>query len=368
MEHTGKRIRWFRYSAADAKAAQAELDAWAAAGWELEELGLLTATLRSAASPRPCWVEPARWPGMGRRDAERRADYLALCEQAGWDLLDESGGLWYFRAKPEETPAPVQTDSTVEWDSVWRKVLFDRAFNLLFFGVFWTLHFWVQFVWKGYFLWEPLLSNHALGATALFQALLLAELLYGAYLLSYRRRCRRAAAEHRTFPVPGRWGARLRGSSQLGAGVVIAAALLVLLSGVGEGQAAYLEHFAGYTRQTRSVLAEHWTYRQFQNHGNIWVEAYSCRFPWLADWICRDLVALEGEDAKLERDLHYHAPAAPVPAELGFDRSWTYNAGELSGLILQNGGQVVRVEAFGIDLTNPDILIELRQRVLETAE
>ena len=55
-------------------------------------------------------------------------------------------------------------------------------------------------------------------------------------------------------------------------------------------------------------------------------------------------------------------------AELGFDRAWTYHDGELSGLILQNGTQVVRIEAPDIDLTNPDILIELRQRILKLTE
>lgn len=368
MKHRDTRTRWFRYSAGDAKAAQAELDQLAAEGWELAELGLLTARFRRSGSPRPCWVEPARWRGMGRKDTERREEYLALCDEAGWDLLDETGGLWFFQTKPGERPAPVQTDGGVEWESVWKKLLFDQAFNLLFLGVFWTLHFWVQFVWKGFFLWEPLLSNTALGATVLFQVLLLAEVLYGVYLLSYRRRCRRAAAAGEAFPVPGRWGARLRGAGTLGAGAVIAAALLVLLSGVGEGQAEYLEGHAGYTRQTRSVFGEHWTWRLFQSNGNVWVEAYDCRVPWLADWICGDLVALEGEDELLERDLHYHPPVVPAPAELGFDRSWTYHAGELSGLILQDGDQVVRVEAADIDLTDPDILIELRQALLDAAQ
>ena len=57
MAQTDKRIRWFHYSTEDAKAAQAELDQLAAEGWELAELGLLTATFRPASSPRPCWVE-----------------------------------------------------------------------------------------------------------------------------------------------------------------------------------------------------------------------------------------------------------------------------------------------------------------------
>ena len=231
MEREKLRTCWFAYSAEDAKAAQAELDELAASGWELEELEFVTARFRRTDTPRVCWVEPARWRSAGRKDTERRAEYLELCREAGWELMDESRGLWYFRAEEGTSPAPIQTDETVEWETVWRKVLFDRAWNLLFIGIFWTVHFWVRAVWHGFFLWEPLLSNHALGITAILQVLLLAEVAYGIYLVRYRHRCRRAVGERKPFPVPGRAGARLRGSFHLGVGVMIAAAFLLMLSG-----------------------------------------------------------------------------------------------------------------------------------------
>ena len=86
-----KSIRWFRYTVEDAKAAQAELDEQAERGWELEEVGLFTATFRRAERPRRCWVEPARWKSERKKDWDARSDYLTLCGEAGWELLEEDG-------------------------------------------------------------------------------------------------------------------------------------------------------------------------------------------------------------------------------------------------------------------------------------
>ena len=79
-----KMTRWFRYTAEDVKAAQAELDELADRGWELAELGIFTAAFRRAEHPRRCWVEPARWTSLRRKDERARSDYLALCDEAGW--------------------------------------------------------------------------------------------------------------------------------------------------------------------------------------------------------------------------------------------------------------------------------------------
>ena len=65
-----KSIRWFRYTVEDAKAAQAELDEQAERGWELEEVGLFTATFRRAERPadalgRPPVEKSERKKGLG---------------------------------------------------------------------------------------------------------------------------------------------------------------------------------------------------------------------------------------------------------------------------------------------------------------
>ena len=132
MREKTKCTRWFRYTIEDAKAAQAELDQRAEQGWELEEVGLFTATFRRAEHPRPCWVEPARWQSVRRKDEDARADYLALCDEAGWELISEDGGLFYFRAREGTDPAPIQTDAGVEWEDVWKKALRGQLSSMLY--------------------------------------------------------------------------------------------------------------------------------------------------------------------------------------------------------------------------------------------
>lgn len=364
MDERETRALWFAYQLEDAKAAQAELDRQAAEGWELEELGLVCARFRRTEAPRKSWVEPARWKGIRSREALRQREYLELCGQAGWELLDESRGLWYFRAKPGEQPAPVQTDEGVEWETIWRKPLFDRASSLIFIGLFWTAHFWGNFVRNGYFLWEFLLSgNYMLLAAAGLHLALLLELIHGGYLLLYRRRCRRAVEAGQPFPTPGRNGARLRWGSQVALWVLLALFLLLLLLGSGEGRPEYMDQYAGYTIRTESVFGNRYTYRLFQSEGGTWVEAYDCRFSWLAGLVCRDLVALEGDEDRLypSHRSHFHSAATPEPADLGFDQAWIYPAGEQNGLVFRQGNRVVRVEASGVDLTSPDILLQLRE-------
>ena len=141
MREKTKCTRWFRYTIEDAKAAQAELDQRAEQGWELEEVGLFTATFRRAEHPRPCWVEPARWKSWSEKDENSRADYLALCGEAGWELISEDGGLFYFRAREGTDPAPIQTDAGVEWEDVWKKALRGQLSSMLYvviYGAVWN--------------------------------------------------------------------------------------------------------------------------------------------------------------------------------------------------------------------------------------
>ena len=129
MKDKDTRLRWFRYTAEDAKAAQAELDELADQGWELAELGIFTATFRRAEQPRRCWVEPARWTSIRRKDEQARTDYLELCSDAGWDLMDEEAGLFYFQAQPGTTPAPIQPDGSMEWEEILKKSLWNQAYD-----------------------------------------------------------------------------------------------------------------------------------------------------------------------------------------------------------------------------------------------
>ncbi len=179
MREKTKCTRWFRYTIEDAKAA----------------------------------LEPARWKSWSEKDENSRADYLALCGEAGWELISEDGGLFYFRAREGTDPAPIQTDAGVEWEGVWKKALRGQLSSMLYVVIY-------GFVWSGArFLqdrprvWELFLSNAALAAQGLLLLLLALELFLAARVLRYRIKCRRAAAEGESFPVPRRAAARLRGAS-----------------------------------------------------------------------------------------------------------------------------------------------------------
>ena len=181
MREKTKCTRWFHYTIEDAKAAQAELDQRAEQGWELEEVGLFTATFRRAEHPRPCWVEPARWQSVRRKDEDARADYLALCDEAGWELISEDGGLFYFRAREGTDPAPIQTDAGVEWEDVWKKALRGQLSSMLrvvIYGVVWN---GAQFLQDRPRVWELFLSDAALAAQTLLIFLLAAFMAFPLY-------------------------------------------------------------------------------------------------------------------------------------------------------------------------------------------
>ena len=162
-----KSIRWFRYTVEDAKAAQAELDEQAERGWELEEVGLFTATFRRAERPRRCWVEPARWKSERKKDWDARSDYLTLCGEAGWELLEEDGGLFYFRAKEGGDPAPIQTDKDMEWNYVWKKALADQVWSLSYLAVYWSIWTVGGYIREHPRMWELFLSNISMAMATL---------------------------------------------------------------------------------------------------------------------------------------------------------------------------------------------------------
>ena len=368
MREKTKCTRWFRYTIEDAKAAQAELDQRAEQGWELEEVGLFTATFRRAEHPRPCWVEPARWQSVRRKDEDARADYLALCDEAGWELISEDGGLFYFRAREGTDPAPIQTDAGVEWEDVWKKALRGQLSSMLYVVIYGAVWNGARFLQDRPRVWELFLSNAALAAQGLLLLLLALELFLAARVLRYRIKCRRAAAEGESFPVPRRAAARLRGASSLIFWAVLAVCLIMLLAST-DYESRFLTDGSGYTVESHSVLGDYYEFWGYdETGGHLWVERTDCRTGWLADWICGDFRASEGDAKRVRREFHWHGAVIPREAELGFDRAWTYSIGEYSGLILRDGDQVARIEAEGLDLTSAETLAGIRAWLAESPD
>lgn len=102
---------WFPFLGTDYKAVQRWLDRKAAQGWELEEAGPLLARFRrTGRRDLRCCVDIA---DQGRRNRARE-EYLELCAQAGWVLVDTVRGMNLFKSKPGSAPAPIHTDPALE--------------------------------------------------------------------------------------------------------------------------------------------------------------------------------------------------------------------------------------------------------------
>ncbi len=352
--------RWFSYAPEDAKAAQAELNRLAAEGLELEEIWFCAAKFKHVEGRAPaCWVEPARWTSMRLKDEEKQREYLELCEEAGWTLVDQSRSMFWFKASPGKAPAPIQTDGGVEWEAVLRGALRERAWQLMGLTVFWALHFILRLLLGNVHFWELFLSDSAMILMACLSIWLVLDILRGAHVLRYRSQCRRSAREGREIPVPSQGGARLRGCAGFAELALLACTLLALLAiGVGEEQelGSYQEI---YGWRTESVCGVHTEYRRFGGEDWLCLDDYDCRFSWLARWIAADLRSDEGDQSYLERQyIHRHNPAELERADLGFDESWHYDLGKGQGLLLRQGNRVIRIEA-GATLNSPDVLEKL---------
>ena len=351
-----KMTRWFRYTAEDVKAAQAELDELADQGWELAELGIFTASFRRSENPRRCWVEPARWKSISRKDEQARADYLALCDEAGWDLIDEAGGMFYFRAKPDTDPAPIQTDGSLEWEEVLKKSLWNQAYTFFYLVIYWAAWTIGRFFLDQPRLWEMFFSNGAMLTQLLLLAWIVLELFLGFRVVRYRKQCRRAAEAGKPMPVPGRKAARFRGAMPLVYTVLGLMVLLSLLAAFNSQRSN--NRVNGRLTVERSILGESAEYREFSEAGDVWIESYDCKTTWVAEIVCSDLRAIEGDEGRLHRYFHYHGAVELTEADLGYDMAWTYAWGGGNGLIFRQGDRVVHMEAEKLDLTNRTVVEE----------
>lgn len=351
-----KMTRWFRYTAEDVKAAQAELDELADQGWELAELGIFTASFRRAERPRRCWVEPARWTSIRRKDEQARSDYLALCDEAGWDLLDEAAGMFYFQAKPDTDPAPIQTDGSLEWEEVLKKSLWNQAYTFFCLVVYWIVWVVGRFYLEQPRVWELFFSNGAMLAQLFLLAWIALELFLGFRVVRYRRKCRRAAEAGKPIPVPRRGAARFRGAMPLVSTVLVIILLLSILGAFSSERSNY--DWSGRLSAERSFLGQSVEYREFSEKGDLWIESYDCKASWLAGIVCGDLRAIEGDENRLHRYFHYHGTVELTEADLGYDKAWIYAWDGGNGLIIRQGNRVIHMEAEKLDLADRTVVEE----------
>lgn len=112
---------FFPYSSLYYKGAQEYLDKKAANRLELRQV-YLGCIARFEEAERPRHFVDLENVQEGCDDPMRTCkDYFQLCEDAGWELVQELRGMFLFRSKPGTNPLPIQTDEEMEWDRFWEK-------------------------------------------------------------------------------------------------------------------------------------------------------------------------------------------------------------------------------------------------------
>ena len=109
---------YLNYLAPDAKALEAELNRRAARGWALQWfLAGLACFRRTERRDLKYCVEllPPREHTDDWRQA--REDYLDLCADAGWDLIDQTVSFRIFASQPGRDPVPLQTDPALDFEA-----------------------------------------------------------------------------------------------------------------------------------------------------------------------------------------------------------------------------------------------------------
>ena len=196
-----KKASWslFTYPVMDIKAAEALLNRRAAEGWTLDRVYLGAFARFVPADTRWAWCVDWSRPGYSERP-----DYLALCADAGWVLVQKVGAFNLYKA-PAGTP-PIQTDGGEEARRFRQEVLRANckgwAVLLVLLLVLAVLALLLE---SG--SWRAALTDALLTHTGLFlllslPAMLAAWLLWAGRLLLRLRQWDRAAGG--ALPVPGR--------------------------------------------------------------------------------------------------------------------------------------------------------------------
>lgn len=188
----------FTYPVMDIKAAEALLNRRAAEGWTLDRVYLGAFARFVPADTRSAWCVDWSRPGYSERP-----DYLALCADAGWTLVQKVGAFNLYKA-PVGTP-PIQTDGTEEGRRFRQEVLLCGLKSwavllglLLVLAALWLLV--SEGSWRSA-LMAVLLTNVGLTLLLSLPAILTGWLLWTGRLLLRLRQWDRAAGG--PLPVPG---------------------------------------------------------------------------------------------------------------------------------------------------------------------
>lgn len=379
---------FFPYEAMNYKAAQAYLDRKAQRGWELMHVYLgCAARFRQA-------ERPSHFVDLDNRTdySDTDPDYLQLCADAGWELVQNLRGMLLFRAAPGKSPAPIQTDGEIEWERFWKKYR-PRAWYILLCAAVIALLVWARSM--------PSTENlAALPASFFFllylpclMLLVVYYILYLAHSVWYLSRCRRSGQVEK----PGAIATVVDSLNRLYLPLFCTCALLgflghanlgktvdLSLSPFGEENTATVEachewpvvmsvdlglpsdDFSRYLDGSRSPLMDYLEYDEITHSSGevshlLTTERYDCFNEALARWAInrrRD----ETRDGKFiwgELDWQ-EIEAGPC---LVFDEC--YAARDGSYLLFRQGKVVALVGCTELDLTTQQAVDAIRARILD---
>lgn len=188
----------FTYPVMDIKATEALLNRRSAEGWTLDRVWLGTFARFVPADTRWAWCVDWSRPGYSERP-----DYLALCADAGWTLVQKVGAFNLYKA-PVGTP-PIQTDGEEEARRFRQEVLRANFKGWVFLlAMILLLAALVLLVSDGSWrsaLMAALLTNTGLTLLVSLPAILAAWLLWTGRLLLRLQQWDRAAGG--PLPIPG---------------------------------------------------------------------------------------------------------------------------------------------------------------------
>lgn len=373
-------VSYLNYLAPDAKALEAALNRRAAAGWALQWLfGGLAFFRRTERTDLRYCVELRTPKGNPDELGESEQDYLDLCEDAGWELVDKTATFRIFASKAGADPLPLQTDSALDYEEHWKAALREARGNALGFPLLLAIQLLLRQLFpKGVFhWWEIFLSTGSIVLLFLLAATLVWELGYFAFLGQFRRRCRRAAEAGEDLPVPRPWAARLRGLAEgLWLPLLVLALVLSILPDLESDRInavtypgdeyplvraedlGFPSSDGGYLLWEGTDLLRHGESLTYTGTDLVRSVYYACRWEWLAEAVADSLVKEEQDD----KAMHFHDPITLAPVELGFDESWLYDGGDWQSLLFRQGNVVVSVEG-PVDFTAPDILSVILERI-----
>ena len=385
--------RWgfFPFDATNYKAAQAYLDKKTEAGWVLDKL-----YLRRWARfvPNQGQIHCVDLDLRGAFEDGPEPEYLQLCEDSGWELIKRVPGLLLFRSKPGEQPAPIQSDPGMEGERFWkrhvRKQILTGSAIFLFLALLLGATYYAMPSSDSRTFSALLLTNFApLFLLALVLAVPLVLWGSGALLTGY---CRWRASGTLTSRYRSAW---TRGVLTVVFYTLWVAWALVSIAesfGFGETVDVLSNFIVGEDTATwevcesypillsrdlgleegswsrsleghRSPLVDSLIYDELYDHpakSTYYItERYDCSW----EWVARALVSLRRSETARGSEMFFSGelPWESAPS-LGFDESWMARGG--SYLLFRQGKTVALVGAPGFDLTEPDNLAIVRQRLL----